>query len=121
MKFKFIFFLLIPLSCISCATDYTNNSRVFVEGKITSNNQSSNNLSITLRSYKYPISSGTTNNNGSFELGAPEVVEETSLHIGRKIVSFTTDTKDCFINHDSLSIVLPDNFQHVKFSNITIK
>ncbi len=113
--------MLILLALISCETDYVNNSRVFVEGKITSNNQPVSKASVSLETFSYPISNAITKSDGSFEMGAPDVAETVHLYLGKKIISFTTDSEDCTIAQDSLSIVLPENFSHVKFSNITIK
>ncbi|MBD8084340.1 hypothetical protein [Chryseobacterium caseinilyticum] len=121
MNFKFIPVILILLALISCETDYVNNSRVFVEGKITFNNQPFSKAQVSLETFSYPISNALTKSDGTFEMGAPDVAETVHLYIGKKITSFSTDSEDCMIAQDSLSIVLPENFQHVKFSNIMIK
>ena len=122
MKFKISYLLLfLLLSLASCEADYVNNSRVFVEGKITSQSQSANGIPVALTTWLYPISQGTTKNDGSFSLGAPDVADDVKLTLGKKIVSFSTDSKDCSLDIDSLSIILPENLESVKFSNITIE
>ncbi|MFC0342696.1 hypothetical protein [Epilithonimonas hispanica] len=122
MKFKTNYLLLgLLFSLASCEADYVNNSRVFVEGKITSQSQSANGIPVALTTWLYPISQGTTKNDGSFSLGGPDVAHDVKLTLGKKIVSFSTDSKDCSLDIDSLSIILPENLESVKFSNITIE
>jgi len=121
MNLKLTLLSLSVLLCISCEADYVNNSRVFVEGKVTSQNQSANGIPISLNTWLYPISQGTTKSDGSFSLGGPDAADEISLVLGKKIISFSTDSKECYLDIDSLSIKLPENLEHVKFSNITIE
>ena len=121
MNYKLSFFFLLMMFCISCEQDYVNNSRVFVEGKISSKNQSVNEIPVALSTFFYPLSSGATKSDGSFRLGGPDAADEIKLVVGKKIISFSTDSKDCSLDIDSLSIILPENVEYVKFSNITIE
>lgn len=121
MNYKLSFFFLLLIFCISCEEDYVNNSRVFVEGKITSQSQSVNGIPVLLGSNFYPLSTGTTKSDGSFRLGGPDVADEIKLIVGKKIINFSADSKDCYLDFDSLSIILPENLETVKFSNITIE
>lgn len=121
MKSKFtIGSVFLVLSCIGCAQDYVDNSRIYVEGKITSQNQSANQLPIKLENLYHTISKGTTGNDGTFRLGGPDVTSDIELIVGKKIISFSADQQGCTLSEDSLSIVIPEDKHHVKFSNITI-
>lgn len=121
MNYKLSFLFVLLMFCISCEEDYVNNSRVFVEGKISSQSQPVNSLPVSLSTYFYPLSSGTTKSDGSFRLGGPDAADEIKLVVGKKIISFSTDSKDCTLDIDSLSIILPENVESVKFSNIIIE
>jgi hypothetical protein len=124
MKSKFIIgssTLVLLLTAISCGQDYVDSSRVYVEGKITSQNQSVNNIPLRLENSYYLLSKGNTANDGSFRLGGPEATSETELVLNKKIVSFSADQQGCTLREDSLSIILPEERHYVKFSNITIE
>lgn len=121
MNFKPIFVLSILFSLLSCEADYINNSRLVVEGKISSTNVSVKQIPLSLNTWNYPISEGSTNNEGIFKLGAPDVVGDIYLSAGKKIKSFTADSEKCVLSDDSLSIKISDSLEYVKFSNIILK
>lgn len=113
--------LVILLSFVSCGQDYVDNSRVFAEGKITSQSQSVNNLPVSLENSYYVLSKTTTGNDGSFRLGGPDATSDTELVLDKKILSFSADRAGCVLSYDSLSIILPAGRNYVKFTNITIE
>ena len=124
MKSNFIFgysSLLLLLICVSCGQDYVDNSRVFAEGKITSQSRSVNNLPVSLENSYYVLSKTTTGSDGSFRLGGPDATSDTELVLDKKILSFSADRAGCVLSYDSLSIILPEGRNYVKFTNITIE
>lgn len=122
MKSKFMIgSVSLILSCISCGQDYVDNSRVYVEGKITSQSQSASNLPVSLENSYYVLSKTNSGNDGSFKLGGPDATSETELVLNKKILSFSADRQGCVLREDSLSIILPEDRNYVKFSNITIE
>lgn len=122
MKSKFMIgSVSLILSCISCGQDYVDNSRVYVEGKITSQSQSASNLPVSLENSYYVLSKTNSGNDGSFKLGGPDATSETELVLNKKILSFSADRQGCSLREDSLSIILPKDRNYVKFSNITIE
>jgi len=124
MKSKFIIgssTLVLLLTAVSCGQDYVDNSRIYVEGKITSQNQSVDNVAVSLENSYYVLSKTNTGNDGSFRLGGPDATDETELVLNKKILSFSADRQGCVLRNDSLSIILPEDRNYVKFSNITIE
>lgn len=100
--------------------DYVNNSRVFVEGKISNNNSQAIPLELT-GGYSAPISKTVTKTDGTFSMGGPDYSSFLTLHVGHKIESFSATEDSCKITYDSLGIEIPENVIHVKFNDITLK
>lgn len=124
MKSNFIFgyvSLLCLLIFTSCGQDYVDNSRVYVEGKVISQSHSASNLPVSIENSYYVLSKTTTENDGTFRLGGPDATDETELVLNKKIIGFSADQKGCTLRFDSLSIILPEGRNYVKFTNITIE
>ena len=110
-------FLVAPQRCV----DYVNNTRIFVEGRVTSAGQPVAFDSINLSSDYITISKGITKQDGSFELAGPGTSAEKQLNFGRKISSMQSSVAGCEITYDSMSIMIPQEVSYVKFSNIDLK
>lgn len=114
--FSSIIFLMSPNSC---QPEYNNNSRVFVEGKIISQNASI--IPISLHSGNILISETKSSSDGSFKLGGPGTTGEKELTFGRQIASFTSTETACKLSNDSLAIILPVGKNYANFTQITFK
>lgn len=114
--FASIIFLMSPNSC---QPEYNNNSRVFVEGKIISQNASE--VPITLYSGNILISETKSSSDGSFKLGGPGTTGEKELSFDRQIASFTSTETACKLSYDSLAIILPVGKNYANFTQITFK
>ena len=111
----FIFFLISPSCCEQA--EYSDNTRIFVEGKI--NSPRAEPVDIKLKSSDILISETKSNSDGTFKLGGPGTNAFKFLSFDQKIKSFTSDNPDCKLSSDSLSIILP-NETYFKFTQITM-
>lgn len=111
-----IFFLMSPSSCQQA--EYSNDSRVFVEGKIISPNATG--VQIKLNSEDILISETKPLADGTFKLGGPSTTGGKTLSFDRKITSFSSNNDNCKLSYDSLVIILP-NESYFKFTQITIE
>lgn len=122
MKFKYIInYLGFGLMVFSYGcSDYIDNARIFVEGKVTTQNGEGVSLPLKINS-KFLISEVTSKSDGTFSLGGAATVDTANLYIGRKIISFSANVSGCKINYDSLSIKLPSGQGATKFNNIILE
>jgi len=121
MKLIYLFGLTILMSGNECSSEYVNDTRIFVEGKISSGMQTTGDLPLQLINQDILVSKGTTKSDGTFRLGGAGTTNRTSLFINQKIESFSTTADGCVLSYDSLSIILPENKNYVKFSNIQLQ
>ena len=110
------FFLMSPNSCQQA--EYSNDSRIFVEGKVISANTAG--VQIKLISDNILISETKPLVDGTFKLGGPGTTAYKYLSFGKKIKSFNAIQPDCKLSYDSLYIVLPEK-TYFKFTQITIE
>lgn len=115
-NFLSAYFLMSSNSCQQA--EYTNNSRIFVEGKVTSPNATG--LQIKLKSDDILISETKPLADGTFKLGGPNTTAYKTLSFGKKIKSFSAVQADCKLTYDSLAIILPAE-NYLKFNQITIE
>lgn len=110
------FFLMSPSSCQQA--EYSNDSRIFVEGKVSSVNATG--VQIKLISDNILISETKPLADGTFKLGGPGTTAYKYLSFGKKIISFDAIQPDCKLSNDSLNIILPEK-TYFKFTQITIE
>jgi len=111
-----IIFLMSPNSC---QPEYRDNSRIFVEGKIISQNPA--NLPMKLYAGTILITETTSSLDGSFKLGGPGTTGEKELSFNKKITSFSSNENGCKLSYDSLSIYLPVDKSYFNFAQISLK
>ena len=104
-----------------CGTDYVDDRRIVVEGKISSAGQSVSQAPVKLYDEDIVISRTTAAGDGTFRLGGPGTLLTKTLFLNRKILNFSTDTDSCRISWDSLSIIIPKETNYVNFSNIQLQ
>ena len=105
-----------PSSCEQ--VEYSNDSRIFVEGKI--NSPRAEGVQIKLNSSDILISETKSNADRTFKLGGPGTSAFKFLSFDQKIKSFTSDNPGCKLSSDSLSIILP-NETYFRFTQINMQ
>lgn len=123
MKRNYFFSLVVPAIFLVAPTrcvDYVDNSRIFVEGKITKAGTPVANDSIILYSELISLSKGVTKQDGTFKLGGAGTNAEKYLRLGKKIRAINTSVPGCMIVYDSTAVMIPENISYVKFNNIEL-
>ncbi|WP_234109788.1 hypothetical protein [Chryseobacterium sp. R2A-55] len=105
------------LTTSRCEPQYVDNSRVFVEGKISGNANAQ--LPLKISAGNIVITETQTKSDGTFKMGGPGTNSEKHLEIGRKIISYQSNV-ECKLSYDSTTIVLPSGKSYFKFSNINV-
>ena len=111
-----IFFLMSPSSCEQ--VEYSNDSRIFVEGKI--NSPCAEGVQIKLNLSDILISETKSNADRTFKLGGRGTSAFKFLSFDQKIKSFTSDNPGYKLSSDSLSIILP-NETYFRFTQINMQ
>lgn len=120
MKLIGIFAISYLMSGNGCSADYINDTRIVVEGKINSSTHNNSGLTVKLVNEGILVSEGKTKSDGNFRLGGPGTTKNVRLLLNQKINSFSSSEKDCKLDYDSLSIIIPANKSYVNFSNIIV-
>lgn len=121
MKTTSMFFALFPIAFLltpaRCEPQYVDNSRIFVEGKISGTETSQ--LPLKISAGNIVITETQTKSDGMFKMGGPGTNSDKYLEIGRKILSYNSNVA-CQLSYDSTAIVLPSGKNYFKFSNIHV-
>lgn len=102
-----------------CSSEYIDNSRVFVEGKISGTGSA--NQPLELVNQGLMISRISTKNDGTFSMGGAGSTNEMSLNVNKKIEKFSASVEGCQLSYDSLSIIIPNRTNYVKFNLIELE
>lgn len=120
-----LFYLILSLSIISlflgCDSENRDNSRAYVEGKITGNSIALNKISIHLKSDGKNVAETIPNSSGNFVLSGPLLSESFSLNFNEKIKSFSSSKTGCTLSNDSLQIEIPRGTTYITFNEIMLK
>ena len=114
-QFLSAFFL---MSQNGCQSEYSNDARIFVEGKVVSSNAEG--VQIKLSSGDIQISETKSLSDGTFKLGGPGTTGGKTLSFDRKIKSFSSNDAECRLSYDSLVLILP-NKTYFKFAQISLE
>ena len=120
LLFSTIIIILIG-SLYNCQSENRDNSRAYVEGKITGPQLDYNKISILLKSDDRNIAETIPNSSGQFVLSGPMLTDSFSLVLNKKIRSFSSSKTGCSISADSLEIFIPEGNTYVIFNEITLK
>ncbi len=120
LLFSTIIIILIG-SLYNCQSENRDNSRAYVEGKITGPQLDYNKISILLKSDDRNIAETVPNGSGKFILSGPMLTDSFSLVLNKKIRSFSSSKTGCSISADSLEIFIPEGNTYVIFNEITLK
>ncbi len=107
---------------MQCKDDDAYIFRAYVEGKITYTDGEFLQNPIQLINNKKIIAETYPKESGSFVLAGPYDKGAYKLQLKNfKIKSFSTETPNCKISSDSLSIEIPDGVTYIILNDITLK
>lgn len=106
---------------VSCNSENRDNSRAYVEGKITGNQLDFNEIKVFIKSDGKNIAETTPTGSGQFILSGPLISDTFSLVLKKKIKSFSSSKTGCTISSDSLEILIPSGSTYVIFNEINLK
>lgn len=112
----FSFFIL-----LSCNNEDLSNTRVYTEGKISSQTLDVTTISIKIYSENKVVAQTVPTHSGSFVLSGPLFSDGFTLNIDEKIKSFSTSSSGCEISTDSHSINIPKGISYIVFDEIILQ
>ncbi|QOW10904.1 hypothetical protein Q73A0000_11310 [Kaistella flava (ex Peng et al. 2021)] len=122
MKLFFTLFSIFLLNIfVSCNSENRDNSRAYVEGKITGNQLYFNEIKVFIKSDGKNIAETIPTGSGEFVLSGPLLSDTFSLVLNKKIKSFSSSKTGCTISTDSLEILIPSGNTYVIFNEINLK
>lgn len=116
-----VFLAIFSLVFISCETENRDNSRAYVEGKITGNNLNFSLIKIELKDENKLIAEVIPSDNGQFVLSGPLLTDSFSVEINKKIKSFSASKSGCVLSEDSLKITVPVGLTYITFNEIILE
>lgn len=121
MRFFSIFSVFLLMLFFGCTSEDRNNSRVYIEGKITGNNIFFDEVSINAFSNDKNIATAIPESSGDFVLSGPLLSDSFHLVFNRKIESFSSSKNGCTLSADSLKILVPSGVTYITFNEIELK
>lgn len=122
MRLFFIITTLLVLSIFAgCNSENRNNSRAYVEGKMTGNQVDYNKILVSLKSDGKIIAEATPSGSGQFVVSGPLLSESFSLISNKKIKSFTASKSGCTLSADALEIQIPAGTTYLTFNEIILE
>lgn len=115
---KGLFGILILFLLFSCRNNQEENSRAYVEGKVTPFVEK---FSIQILNKNTVAAQTGINAAGEFVASGPIETEGFTLHFSHKIENFKTDAAGLSLSTDQYNILVPKGLTYVKFSEIKIK
>ncbi|MDQ0476110.1 MULTISPECIES: hypothetical protein [Chryseobacterium] len=106
---------------VGCTSENRNNSRAYVEGKITGSQSDFNKIKIIIKSDEKNIGETMPTGSGQFNVSGPLLSDSFSLVLNEKIKSFSSSKPGCTISSDSLEILIPSGTTYIIFNDINLK
>ena len=106
---------------IGCNTESRDNSRAYVEGKITGTNLDFSKISVIIKNENTNVATTNPNNSGDFVLSGPLLSATFSLVLNKKIKSFSASKNGCKLSADQLQIQIPAGTTYVTFNEIVLE
>ena len=120
-----LFFTVITLFLLSvfvgCNSENRDNSRAYVEGKITGNQLDYNDITVFLKSDGKNIAEANPTSSGTFILSGPLLSDTFSLVSIKKIKSFTASKSGCKLSANALEIMIPTGTTYITFNEIILE
>ncbi|WHF50970.1 hypothetical protein QGN23_11080 [Chryseobacterium gotjawalense] len=122
MRCFFAMILLFSLGhFVGCTSENRNNSRAYVEGKITGSQFDFNKIKIIIKSDGKNIGETMPSGSGQFTVSGPLLSDSFSLVLNEKIKSFSSSKPGCRISSDSLEILIPSGTTYIIFNEINLE
>ena len=106
---------------LGCDSESRNNSRAFVEGKITGTQIDYKEINISLSSDSKNIADTFPNSSGDFILSGPLLSDTFSLVSNKKIKSFSASKSGCKLSTHALQILVPAGTTYLVFNEIILE
>ena len=116
-----VFLTIFSFIMLGCETDSRDNSRAYVEGKISGENLNFSLINVILEDENKLIAEVIPGDQGRFILSGPLLTESFSLGINRKIKSFSASKPGCILSSDSLKIRVPAGITYITFNEIIVE
>lgn len=116
-----LFFPLIFLIFINCQSENRDNSRAYVEGKISESKLPFSKISVKIIDNSSAIAETYPKPSGDFALSGPLFSDSFSLEFNTKIKSFSASKSGLEISADSLQIIVPAGISYISFTDIKLK
>lgn len=113
--FFFLFFM------IGCNSENRDNSRAYVEGTVTGNQNDFSEVSVMIKSDSKNVAETIPNGNGQFKLSGPLLSDSFTLVLSRKIKTFSASKEGCTLSPDSLEILVPAGTTFITFNEINLE
>ncbi|QDP85520.1 hypothetical protein FNJ88_08085 [Chryseobacterium sp. SNU WT5] len=106
---------------ISCNSENRDNSRAYVEGKITGTQAVLSKATVSIKSDGKNVAEVIPNASGNFTLSGPLLNDSFTLVLNTKIKSFSTTKLGCTLSTDSLQIQIPVGTTYITFNEIKLE
>ena len=118
---RLFFTLFIFNVLLGCQSENRNNSRAYVEGKITATHLQFAEINVMIKSESAIVAETSPTNSGNFTLSGPLLSDSFSLVFNSKIKSFNPSKSGCTISNDSLQIIVPAGITYITFNEIILE
>ena len=116
-----ILLLLGLLLIMGCRSDSPENSRAYVEGKVSASFIDIEIYKIKIEQNNRIVAEAFLDKDGTFKLSGPISNEGYSITSPEKIASFSSDQQGLILSTDQLSIAVPAGNTYLKFNEIKLE
>lgn len=116
-----VFYVFILFFMTNCRTETRENSRIYIEGRITETSLELPKVKVKIKSNNSVVAEAIPAGAGDFTLSGPLFSGPLSLVFNAKIKSFESSKAGVIIAADSMQILIPEATTYITFNNIKIK
>ena len=120
-RYPIILLLLGLLLIMGCRSDSPENSRAYVEGKVSASLIDFDLYKIKIEQNNRIVAEAFLDQDGTFKLSGPITNEGYSITSPEKIASFSSDKQGLVLSPDQLSIKVPSGNTYLKFNEIKLE
>ena len=106
---------------MGCQEETRENSRAYVEGKITETSLQLAKIKVLIKSDNAIVAEAIPTDAGDFTLSGPLLSESFSLRFNAKVKSFKASKSGSVLSADSLQINIPAGTTTITFNEIKLK
>ena len=116
-----LFYLFIFSTILGCQEETRENSRAYVDGKITESSLQLAKIKVLIKSDNAIVAEAIPTDAGDFTLSGPLLSESFSLRFNAKVKSFKASKSGSVLSADSLQINIPAGTTTITFNEIKLK